>query len=262
MTNKELTFVKDFMRNKIFATKEEIAEKIVEANPNRDISYNRFYLFDLVRANIIYKFDDTRYKFSGNLKQFKYEFTESDLKIKKQIEERFEDIRLCIWNTSFLSKFLNLLPFDYYTFLETDLIYSNLVFDYLKNNNSILYFPNQKGINIYKIEDGPIVLKKLLVRAPLEKVYDNYIGVNSKSIKCKQVVFAPRIEKILVDIYVESNVYSIFSDVDEIFTNILKRYAVNFQKLFYYAKNRNVKEQIQNFIVGAIKYDIKKGEFL
>ena len=55
--------------------------------------------------------------------------------------------------------------------------------------------------------------------------------------------------------------YSVFSEIDEIFENILKEYAVNFQKLLYYAKNRNVEEKIREYIVGTIKYEIESGEF-
>ena len=261
MTNREIALAKDFMKSNIFATKEEIMGFIFASNPDRNVSNSRFYLFDLVRANVIYKYDAKRYKYLGNLKQFSYQFTKSDLDIKKSIEERFDDIQLCIWNTSFLSKYVNLLPFDYYTFLEIDKSYLNLIFDFLKNDYHILYLPDQNDLDIYRTKSNQIILKKLLARAPLDKTYDNYIGVNKKNKSRKKVVFAPRIEKILVDIFVEADMYSVFSEIDEIFENILKEYAVNFQKLLYYAKNRNVEEKIREYIVGTIKYEIESGEF-
>lgn len=262
MTKKESDLVNNFMKSNTFATKEEIMSLILGANPDRNVTNSRFYLFDLVRANIIYKFDKNRYKYMGNLKQFSYEFTQSDLEIKESVEKRFNDIQICIWNTSFLSRYVNLLPLDYYTFLEIDKKYANLIFDYLKNDYDILYLPDQNDLHIYRRKNNQIVLKKLLVRAPLDKTYESYIGVNNKLKSNRKVVYSPRIEKILVDIFVETNTYSMFSELDEIFINILKRYAVNFQKLLYYAKNRNVEEKIRKYIVSTINYDLENGKFV
>lgn len=262
MTKKEIDLVNDFMKSNNFATKEEIMSLILKANPDRNVTNSRFYLFDLVRAKIIYKFDKNRYKYMGNLKRFSYEFTQSDLEIKESIEKRFKDIQICIWNTSFLSRYLNLLPIGYYTFLEIDKKYATLIFDYLKNDYDILFLPNQNDLYIYRRKNNQIVLKKLLVRAPLDKTYDSYIGVNYKSKSNRKVVFSPRIEKILVDIFVETNTYSMFSELDDIFTNIFKRYAVNIQKLLYYAENRNVEEKMRKYIVSTINYDLENGEFM
>ena len=119
------------MENLIFATGEELLNIIISINPKRDPSNLRFYLFDLVKANVLHKYSDKLFKYNGNLKQFTYEYTNTDLLLKEKIESRFENIELCIWNTSFLSQYLNLMPYDYFTFVETDKNYMDLNFDYL-----------------------------------------------------------------------------------------------------------------------------------
>jgi hypothetical protein len=234
-------------------------ELIIENNPARNPSYMRFYLFDLVKANVLYKYDHRRYKYNGKLKQFIYEYTDSDLILKEQLESKFEDIELCIWNTSFLSQYLNLMPFDYITFVETDKDYLELIFDVLKINHKILYSPNQKELDLYSQRDNQIILKKLITRAPLDNLYENNIGINSRISKSKRVVYKPKIEKILVDIFSESNTYSIFSELNQIFFGILKAYCINYQKLFYYAKNRGIYEELSNFIENQIHFDVESG---
>lgn len=261
MTNFEIEKVTEFMKDRIFATKDEILKLILENNPSRNPSYDRFYLFDLVRANIIYKIDDNRYKYNGKLIQFKYEFTDSDLDLKRKIESRFDDIKLCIWNTSFLSQYMNLLPYDYYTFVEIDKNYMELLFDYLKFDYKILYQPNQRELDLYTHKDNQIILKNLISRAPLDKTYETYIGVNNNLKKSKRVVLSPKIEKILVDIFAETNSFSVFSELHQIYEGIFKAYCINFQKLFYYAKNRGISEELKRFISFEIHYSLEKGDF-
>jgi hypothetical protein len=259
VTNLEIEKMRDVMENRIFATKEELLELITEINPNRNPSYMRFYLFDLVKANVLHKYDDKRYKFNGKLKQFIYEYTDSDFIIKEELESKFEDIELCIWNTSFLSQYLNLMPFDYFTFVETNKDYLELIFDALKSNHKILFSPNQKELDLYSQRDNQLIVKKLITRAPLDNLYENNIGINSGFSKSKRVVYRPKIEKILVDIFSESNTLSIFSELHQIFYGIFKAYCINYQKLFYYAKNRGTYEELRSFLENQIHFDFKNG---
>jgi hypothetical protein len=261
MTNIEYSQILEFMKNKIFATKDEILNLILENNPTRNPSYERFYLFDLTRANIIYKYDNNRYKYNGKLKQFKYEFNNSDLDLKHKIETRFDDIQLCIWNTSFLSQYMNLLPYDYFTFVEIDKNYMELLFDFLKNDYRILYQPNQKELDLYTSKKNQIILKKITSRAPLDKTYESYIGINKNLGRSKRVVLSPKIEKIIVDIFAETNSFSVFNELYQIYEGIFKAYCINFQKLFYYAKNRGIYERLKKFISFELHYNLEKGEF-
>jgi len=261
MTNREIAYVSEVMRNRVFASKDEIFEILNQVSSDRKVSNLRFYLFDLVRNNIIYKFDETRYKYCGNLKQFTYEFTDFDNEIKTKLESRFEGIQLCVWNTSFLSKYLNLMPYEYFTFIETDKMYLELAYDFLKQFYSVLYLPNQKELYYYSLRNHQLILGKLISRAPLHESRQKYIGINYKSDLKEKVVLRPTIEKILVDIYVEVNTYSVFEEIHQIYKGILRTYCVNFQKLYYYAKNRGQYEKIKQFIEKDIGYNVKNGDF-
>jgi hypothetical protein len=259
MTNLEIEKVRDFMENRVFATKEELLKFIIDNNPDRNPSYMRFYLFDLVTANVLHKYDDKRYKYNAQHKQFIYEYTDSDLILKDKLESRFEDIELCIWNTSFLSQYLILMPFDYLTFVESNKDYLELIFDALKIDHKILLNPTQKELDLYSQRDHQVILKKLITRAPLDNLYESNIGINSRIRKSKRVVYRPKIEKILVDIFSESNTFGIFSELHQIFFGIFKAYCINFQKLFYYAKNRGISEEFRNFLENQMNFDVEHG---
>ena len=260
MTNLEIENIREFMKKQVFSTKEEILEAVLVFNPNRNPSNSRFYLFDLVRANVLYKYDSKRYKYNGKLKQFEYKSNDSDIELKNKIESHFEDIQLCIWNTSFLSNYLNLMPYSYFTFIESDKNYIELIFDYLKSFYNVLLTPTQKELDFYVQKNNQIILRNLINRAPIDKKYANYIGINKSIYRTSRVVYNPKIEKILVDIFVEKNNFSIFDELNSIFIGLLSTYCVNFQKLFYYAKNRGVFEELSEFIVYEIMFDLEKGE--
>ena len=65
----------------------------------------------------------------------------------------------------------------------------------------------------------------------------------------------------MVDIFVEKNNFSIFDELNSIFIGLLSTYCVNFQKLFYYAKNRGVFEELSEYIIYEIMFDLEKIEF-
>ena len=94
----------------------------------------RFYIFDLVKNNIIYRLNNKYYKFNDKLKSFQYEYIQIDNMLKEKIEEKFEGIDVCVWSTSFLSRFLNLLPTINYTFVEIIQDFQKHLYDYLKKS--------------------------------------------------------------------------------------------------------------------------------
>ena len=72
----------------------------------------------------------------------------------------------------------------------------------------------------------------------------------------------PKIEKIMVDLFVDPLLY-IIDDAqrDLIFRNILGEYAVNFKTLLSYARSRNKKEAIKEYIEHSLGFDMDTGEF-
>jgi hypothetical protein len=262
MTKTEIEIIKDYCSKKQLMTKNEIENFIIETFPNRKDSLMRFYMFDLFNNNVIYRLNSKYYKFCNDLINFDYQNTKTDEMITKKIEERFPEMETCVWSTLFLSNFMNLQPYVSYTFIEVDSLYVEILFDYLKNiYENLLINPNEKELYYYTKGSNPIIIRPLVKRAPLEKPYSNSIGGNRNIKTVISKVFRVTIEKIIVDIFIDKDKINLYSEWDSIITCILKTYSINFQKLFSYAKYRNVEEEIQYFLNDCINFNTEKGEF-
>ena len=73
-----------------------------------------------------------------------------------------------------------------------------------------------------------MIIKKLLVRAPLDKPYRHNIAIN-RNIGKRNLPYINQQLKNIGGYFVESEKYDIFNDIDEIFKGTLKTYCVNFQ---------------------------------
>jgi len=263
MTQSEIEKVADFMKQKTFATKEELLDLIIRNNSMRKPEYFRFFLIDLFRANVLFKYDEKRYKYTGALRLFKYEYTDSDKEIIAKIESRIDEAKICVWNTSVLTPYMDLMPYWHLTFVETEKPLQVLLYDTLENEGfRVICESEKKDIERFSSVESLVILKKLITRAPLDDTYENLIGKNTLTKReRKPVVLKPKAEKILVDIFAESDRFGIFSEYDSIFRGFLKTYCINFQKLFYYAKNRGICDKIDRFLREDIRFDVKTGDF-
>lgn len=68
--------------------------------------------------------------------------------------------------------------------------------------------------------------------------------------KSKDKIYIPTLEKILLDVFSDAATFYAIqgSEMDVLFENALKRYRINFTKLFSYAKRRNKEEQIKRYL--------------
>lgn len=262
MTQKEYEKIKSVLVKVKKVTRDELLDIIIKVNPSRKPENLRFYIFDLVNHNIIYKLNDEFYKYNNKLRPFEYEYTKFEEPIKIRLEEKFENVDICIWNTSFLSMFQNLLPAINYTFIEIDSNFLEYLYNYMKADYNALLEPSVKDLELYAKGNDRVIIKKLFVRAPIAKPYNYSVAIN-KNMKAKRIfVFKPTIEKILVDIFAESKLYDVFNDIDDLYRGILKTYCVNFKKLFAYSKYRGISEKLSDYIINRIKFDFNVGEFL
>nr|WP_127125073.1 DUF6577 family protein [Pseudoflavitalea rhizosphaerae] len=124
----------------------------------------------------------------------------------------------------------------------------------LKNGVRELFLkPDRKTILRYVANaERPIILKPLLGRSPLQ-IFDN--------------VYMPSLEKIIVDLWCDSNVYFGIEDrLATFYKSIIMNYTINFSKLMTYAKRRNqeneIKEQLLRVVGPELKMIIKKNNSL
>ncbi len=158
--------------------------------------------------------------------------------IFSKVEKQFHDVRCCIWSTKWMNEFMLHQPGRFITVLEVGDEAAEIVFHFLQDNNirNMFFKPTAKEIENYISENfDSIVIESLVTKSPLEVISN---------------VRVPSIEKILVDIFSDKNLYVVFqgSELSFIFNSVFKKYEIDFSKLFNYAKRRGKDKELTAFI--------------
>jgi len=198
-------------------------------------------IYDLKNRNIIKPLKRGLYVISYK-PRYKPDISSSQLKIAKQLTERFDEIKLCIWDAAWLNEFSQHQTSRSILFIEVEKGFEESLFYELKDTmpREVFLNPDKKTIDFYIAESKqPIIIKKLLTRAPL-----------SKRIEKKVKFYIPTLEKILVDLFAEERLffYVLGSEMMHIYENAITNYTINFTKLFSYAKRREREQEIKQFI--------------
>lgn len=207
-------------------------------------------IYDLKNKNIIMPLMRGLYTISFKPK-YKPEVSQDLLKLIGKINDKFEDAKCCIWETSWLNEFSQHQSSKKIIIIEVEKDFLDSFFYELKEiyKGDVYLTPDEKAINFYVAESTqPIVIKKLVTRSPITKRTEKKLKFH-----------IPSLEKILVDIFSENKLfyYSRGSELVHIFENALKSYEINFTKLFSYAKRRERDNDIKIFLSNNMLYFVK-----
>ncbi|WP_415159962.1 DUF6577 family protein [Parafilimonas sp.] len=175
---------------------------------------------------------------------FKPDIDKATKKIYASVEKQFSTLKSCVWTTQFVSEFMLHLPAKHITILQVEKEALEPVYDFLKEQKLGDSFiqPEEKEIEryIYKSEKA-IVLLPLVSKSPIQKI--NNIATTT-------------LEKLIVDLYSDKKIFAAFqgSELIHIVNNAYSRYAIDFTKLFHYAKRRRKDIELRQFF--ADKTDI------
>jgi hypothetical protein len=199
-------------------------------------------IYDLKNRNIIKTLKRGLYVISYK-PRYNPEISPSLLKIAKQLTERFNEIKHCLWETSWLNEFAQHQTSRSMLIVEIEKSFEESLFYELKDRarGEVFLNPDEKVIEFYMAESNrPIIIKKLLTRAPL-----------SKRTERKIKFYIPTIEKILVDLFAEEKLFYYVqgSELMHIYENAITSYTINFTKLFNYAKRRERDQDIKQFLI-------------
>ena len=208
-------------------------------------------IYDLKNRNIIKSIKKGVYVIS-NKQKYKPDISSDISKIIKKLSKNFYDVKYCVWETGWLNEFTRHQTNKSMIIIEIEKGFEETLFYYFIDNNlhkNVFLEPDEKTINLYVTESKkPVVIKKLITRAPLIKNTNN-----------KNNFYTPRLEKILVDIFVEKRLFYNLqgSEMNHIFENALSNYIINFTKLFNYAKRREKEQEIKEFITDNMFHLVK-----
>ncbi|MBL7665827.1 MAG: hypothetical protein JNM93_11890 [Bacteriovoracaceae bacterium] len=219
-------------------TAQRLLEALKLSEPTLPISTLRWRLYSLKNAGKIESPARGIYtlskheKFEPNLESGLYQMT-------KEIKKQFPYARFCIWPSNLLNQFTNHQPSIYFNIIEVEKDAIEGVFSHLKQKYKNMFLnPNKKEIDYYiSSHSKSIIVKTLYQRAPLT------IDQTEKNP-------FPKLEKILVDLIAEPDIFSIYqgSELKNIWREVCQRYAINFSTLNNYAKRRKVEGKVNQLI--------------
>lgn len=207
-------------------------------------------IYDLKNRNIIKPLKRGFYVISKK-PNYKPYISPNLLQIARQLTEQYNEVKHCVWETVWLNEFLQHQTSKSILFIEVEKGFEESLFYSFKEtiHKEVFVNPDEKVTNLYIAESNqPVIIKKLLTRAPLTKRAEN-----------KTILYTPTLEKILVDLFAEERLFFYLqgSELMHIYENALSKYTINFTKLFSYAKRREKEHEIKQFMTNHMFHLVK-----
>jgi len=245
----EKRLIEEFKDKESF-TREELFQFYRYFEPELKEGTFGWRIYDLKNKNIIKSLKRGLYAISYKPK-YKPDLSPNLLKIAKQLTEKFNEVKHCIWETVWLNEFVRHQISKSTLFIEIEKGFEESLFYELKDNlhKEVFVNPDEKTINFYIAESNqPIIIKKLLTRAPLSKRTENKIKF-----------YTPTLEKLLVDLFADERIFYYLqgSELMQIYENALSKYSINFTRLFSYAKRRERENEIKQFMINHMFHLVK-----
>lgn len=226
-------------------SREELYAFYTQFKPDLKETTFRWIIFNLKEQQIIASV--SRGVFTLSVKPiFKPETNKSEKKIFTAIEKQFPTLKFCIWSTRIVSEFMLHVPAKHITILQAEKEALEPIYNFLKTQKfgDIFIQPEEKEIERYIYEsEKAIVLLPLVSKSPLQKA---------------NKVQTTTLEKLIVDLYSDKKIFAAYqgSELAHIVNTAYNRYAIDFTKLFHYAKRRRKDIELRDFLKN--KTDIPK----
>ena len=256
MDKYELQKIKENFENVKIIYEYDLIKMFHKQYPNKEDKSYHYFLTDLYKNNILYRYDNNLLKPCGIKKVFLFSQLK-DEKMKSRLESIEPPIYISFWQLSDLSRFMSLQSFVNIVFVETyyyatDVV-ANLLIDYGKK---VVLENDYSTIIKYNRANEIYVIRKINEYSPINKN-----SLSRDSSKRKTMVVSPKIEKIIVDIIVDNLFDTILSDETyRILCEILKNYKINMATIKRYATKKHRWAGVK-FAIESTGFNIEVGEF-
>jgi len=246
----ENKFIEEF-KTKDFFTRIDIRNFLENYEPDIKEGTLGWRIYELNQKNIIKSVKRGLYTVS-NKKEYAPAISPQIFKLSKKIQERYEDINYCMWNSSWLNEFSRHQTTKNLLIIEIEKEFVESLYYYIKDNFKFDTYlnPDSKVINFYIAESKhPVIIKKLITKSPLTEVPEK----NTK-------ISVATVEKIMVDIYADKEIFHFYEGAERayIYENIIRSYSINFTTLFSYAGRREKKDELKSYLHDIVGKDLKK----
>jgi hypothetical protein len=212
----------------------------------------RRILYALERRDQIIPVDAGTYRFPNGhntphaLKKFTPSFSVELRQIDHEVITAFPYAETLIWETRLLHEFMLHQPGQSQVILETEKDVSESVFNFLNTRwiGRVFLQPDRLTFERYALpRSDSIVITSLLSQSP----HQNVEGVST-----------PKLEKILVDIFADDDIFYIFhgEELAHIFDSAFERYQVSQKTIFRYAQRRKLDQKLRDFLQKKTKIQL------
>jgi hypothetical protein len=212
----------------------------------------RRILYALERRDQIIPVDAGVYRFPNGhntphaLKKFTPSFSAELRQIDHEVKTAFPYVETLIWETRLLHEFMLHQPGQSQVILETEKDISESVFNFLSARliGKVFLQPDRLTFERYVLpRPDSIVITSLLSQSPHQKV---------------EGVSTPKLEKILVDIFADEDIFYIFhgEELAHIFEAAFERYQISQKAIFRYAGRRKLDQKLRDFLQKKTKIQL------
>ena len=196
----------------------------------------KWRIYTLIEENILQRIGKGKYKL-GKQREFHPTITSTDKNIFLKLKKEFPFLDISLWSTKWVAQWMLHVPGSFETIIEVEKGSEENVFYFLsEKRDNVFINPNKDIIEKYAKSNKPvIIIKNLITGSPIQKIKDVQI---------------PTIEKIVVDLITDIELYSAFQgrDLEAILESVFEYITINEDKLFRYAERRKKANKVREVI--------------
>jgi len=229
---------KEFFKNKPVFTINDIRKYYRRIDSNFKETAFKWRIHDLKQKKLIRSVKRGVYALQSH-PVYQPVISDSLEKKHKEIKKEFPYSKCCVWETRWLNELMIHLPGNFMALIEVESEAAQSVFYFLQNRSTrekVYFKPSEKEIEQYIAANRhSIIIRPLVTQAPTKE---------------QDGICIPKLEKILVDLFVEKCLFIAYQgqELITIFENAYNQFPVNLSTLFRYAYRRKKKDQLKDFL--------------
>jgi hypothetical protein len=192
-------------------------------------------VFELVKLGVLERISRGKFRI-GKMKPFAPKADGYLLKIYKDLQTDFPYSNFCFWETTWLNEFSQHLMNTSMIIVETEKDACETIFNRLQESRKAVFLsPSLEIVERYaSVQKNAIIVSPLVSESPVQLI---------------QKMPAPTLEKILVDLICDTNVFYAYQgrELKHIWENAFANYTVKADKLLRYANRRKKKKEVMKY---------------
>ncbi len=222
-------------------TKQELVGSIKKDYPDWSDNTINMYLSKLKKEGVINTPSRGIYELDNHI-PFQPNISITLKRIFNKIKREFPYVTICIWDSVWLHDFMRHQPFKHYIVVEVEKDAFKSVFSFLSETVKNTFLNPDEEIFDHYINslDEVVIIKSIVSEAPLTEL---------------QKVIVPTLEKLLVDMLIDTALFSAQQNEKEfMIRSVMQKYTLNELKMRRYAVRRNREAEIEKLMnIGLAK---------